>query len=316
MEITQRPQITTKSISDNRATFTITPLEPGFGYTVGNSLRRTLLSSIPGAAVTSIKIDGVKHEFQVVDGVKEDVVEIIQNIKELVISSIIDEPVTMLIEKKGSGEITASDIKTPAGVEIFDKKHHIATLSKGEISIELTVERGRGYVPAEINKRIQKAEVGRIVVDSIYSPVLKVAYNVEATRVGEHTNFDSLTLDVTTKTAISPVDAMASAGKTLTELFGLVNHLNINAEGLDIPSEDADILGFGLASASASEEISLEEIGVPPAMVQVLNRNNIRTVQDLSTMTTADLKALDGVGDKKVEQISKIITDAGYSLAE
>ena len=202
-------------LAENRSQFVIEPLEPGFGYTLGNSLRRTLLSSIPGAAVTSIRIDGVLHEFTTVPGVKEDVTDIILNLKGLVVSSEEDEPVTMYLRKQGPGTVTAGDIVPPAGVTVHNPDMHIATLNdKGKLEVELVVERGRGYVPAVQNKA-SGAEIGRIPVDSIYSPVLKVTYKVEATRVEQRTDFDKLILDVETKNSISPRDALASDGKTL-----------------------------------------------------------------------------------------------------
>ncbi|AEJ48391.1 DNA-directed RNA polymerase subunit alpha [Mycobacterium tuberculosis CCDC5079] len=183
MLISQRPTLSEDVLTDNRSQFVIEPLEPGFGYTLGNSLRRTLLSSIPGAAVTSIRIDGVLHEFTTVPGVKEDVTEIILNLKSLVVSSEEDEPVTMYLRKQGPGEVTAGDIVPPAGVTVHNPGMHIATLNdKGKLEVELVVERGRGYVPA-VQNRASGAEIGRIPVDSIYSPVLKVTYKVDATRV-------------------------------------------------------------------------------------------------------------------------------------
>jgi DNA-directed RNA polymerase subunit alpha len=199
MLIAQRPTLTEETISEQRSRFVIEPLEPGFGYTLGNSLRRTLLSSIPGAAVTSIRIEGTLHEFTTVPGVKEDVTEIILNLKGLVVSSDSDEPVTMYLRKQGPGEVTAADIAPPAGVEVHNPDLHIATLNgKGRLEIELVVERGRGYVPAPQNKQPGQ-EIGRIPVDSIYSPVLKVTYAVEATRVEQRTDFDRLVVDVETK---------------------------------------------------------------------------------------------------------------------
>ncbi|HEX7321308.1 MAG TPA: DNA-directed RNA polymerase subunit alpha, partial [Mycobacterium sp.] len=196
MLISQRPTLSEEVVADDRSQFVIEPLEPGFGYTLGNSLRRTLLSSIPGAAVTSIRIDGVLHEFTTVPGVKEDVTDIILNLKGLVVSSEEDEPVTMYLRKQGPGEVTAGDIVPPAGVTVHNPEMHIATLNdKGKLEVELIVERGRGYVPAVQNK-VSGAEIGRIPVDSIYSPVLKVTYKVEATRVEQRTDFDKLVLDV------------------------------------------------------------------------------------------------------------------------
>jgi DNA-directed RNA polymerase subunit alpha len=237
--IAQRPLLSEESVSEYRSRFVIEPLEPGFGYTLGNSLRRTLLSSIPGAAVTSIRVDGVLHEFSTIPGVKEDVTEIILNIKDLVVSSEHDEPVVMYLRKTGAGAITAADIAPPAGVEIHNPDLHIATLNdKGSVEMELTVERGRGYVSAQQNKTGNE-EIGRIPVDSIYSPVLAVTYKVEATRVEQRTDFDRLIVDVETKKSMAPRDALASAGKTLVELFGLARELNVEAEGIDMgPTPD------------------------------------------------------------------------------
>ena len=194
MLIAQRPTLSEETVDQFRSRFVIEPLEPGFGYTLGNSLRRTLLSSIPGASVTSIKIDGVLHEFSTIEGVKEDVTEIILNLKGLVVSSEHDEPVTMYLRKSGAGDVTGADIAPPAGVEVHNPDLKIATLSdNGKLELELVVERGRGYVSAVQNKGADN-EIGRIPVDSIYSPVLKVTYKVEATRVEQRTDFDRLVL--------------------------------------------------------------------------------------------------------------------------
>ena len=211
MLISQRPTLTEESLSETRSRFTIEPLEPGFGYTLGNSLRRTLLSSIPGAAVTSIKIDGVLHEFTTIPGVKEDVVELVMNIKELTVSSEHDEPVSLYLRKQGPGDVTAGDIQPPAGATVHNPDLKLATLNgKGRLDMELTVERGRGYVTAAQNKQAGQ-EIGRIPIDSIYSPVLKVTYRVEATRVEQRTDFDRLIIDVETKPSITPRTALASA---------------------------------------------------------------------------------------------------------
>ncbi|MFL6114148.1 MAG: DNA-directed RNA polymerase subunit alpha, partial [Catenulispora sp.] len=240
MLIAQRPTLTEEIIDEYRSRFLIEPLEPGFGYTLGNSLRRTLLSSIPGAAVTSIRIDGVLHEFTTIPGVKEDVTDLILNIKQLVVSSEIDEPVTMYLRKQGPGTVTAADIAPPAGVEVHNPELIIATLNgKGKLEMELTVERGRGYVTAAQNKQSGQ-EIGRIPIDSIYSPVLKVTYRVEATRVEQRTDFDRLIIDVEAKPSITPRTALASAGSTLVELFGLCRELDETAEGIDIGPSPQD----------------------------------------------------------------------------
>ncbi|MFM2126870.1 MAG: hypothetical protein RL287_348, partial [Actinomycetota bacterium] len=226
MLIAQRPVLTEEVVSEYRSRFIIEPLEPGFGYTLGNSLRRTLLSSIPGAAVTSVRVNGALHEFTTLEGVKEDLTEIVLNVKNLVFSSSSDEPATAYIRKSGEGAVTGKDVAVPAGVEVRNPELHIATLNgKANLEIELTIERGRGYVSAVQNKAIG-AEIGRIPVDSIYSPVLRVTYKVEATRVEQRTDFDKLILDVETKKSMLPRDAMASAGATLVELFGLARELN------------------------------------------------------------------------------------------
>src|SRR4029453_5930006 len=227
--IAQRPTLTEDGVDEHRSRFVIEPLEPGFGYTLGNSLRRTLLSSIPGAAVTSIKIDGVLHEFSTVAGVKEDATQLILNLKDLVVSSEHDEPVTMYLRKQGPGDVTAADIAPPAGVEVHNPDLKIATLNdKGRLEMELVVERGRGYVSSAQNN-LGDGEIGRLPVDSIYSPVLKVTYKVEATRVEQRTDFDRLVIDVETKQSIRPRDAVASAGRTLVELFGLARELTLGA---------------------------------------------------------------------------------------
>ena len=275
MLIAQRPSLSEEVVADNRSRFVIEPLEPGFGYTLGNSMRRTLLSSIPGAAVTSIRIDGVLHEFSTIPGVKEDVTEIILNIKGLVVSSEHDEPVVMYLRKQGAGAVTAADIAPPAGVEVHNPDLHIATLNgKGKIEMELTVERGRGYVSANQNKSGDQ-EIGRIPVDSIYSPVLAVTYKVEATRVEQRTDFDKLIVDVETKNSMAPRDAMASAGKTLVELFGLARELNVEAEGIDMGPSPTD------AALAADLALPIEDLDLTVRSYNCLKREGIHTVGEL-----------------------------------
>ncbi|MBT5431102.1 MAG: DNA-directed RNA polymerase subunit alpha, partial [Micrococcales bacterium] len=248
MLIAQRPTLHEEVLGPNRSRFILDPLEPGFGYTLGNSMRRTLLSSIPGAAVTNIRIQGVSHEFSTIAGVKEDVVEVILNIKNLVVSSEHDAPVVAHLTKSAAGPVTAADIQVPAGVEVHNKDLVLATLNaKGKLEIEFIIERGRGYVQASQNRN-PDAEAGVIPVDSIYSPVLKVSYRVEATRAGEFTNFDKLIVDVETKSSVEPRDAVASAGSTLVELFGLAKELNEEAEGIEIGPAPVEV--------AASNELS------------------------------------------------------------
>ena len=310
MLISQRPVLSEEPITATRSRFVIEPLEPGFGYTLGNSLRRTLLSSIPGASVTSIRIDGVLHEFTTVPGVKEDVTELILNLKELVVSSEDDEPVTMYLRKQGPGEVTAADIAPPAGVVVHNPELRLATLTKkGKLEIELVVERGRGYVPASPNK-VVGAEIGRIPVDSIYSPVLKVTYRVEATRVEQRTDFDRLVLDVETKPSLTPRDAVASAGTTLVELFGLARELNTDAEGIEIgpsPAEADHIAAFALP---------IEEMELTVRSYNCLKREGIHTVGELVGRSEADLLDIRNFGAKSIDEVKAKLVGMGLQLKD
>ncbi len=310
MLIEQRPTLTEEVVSDYRSRFVIEPLEPGFGYTLGNSLRRTLLSSIPGAAVTSIRIDGVLHEFTTIPGVKEDVTEIILNIKNIVVSSEHDEPVVMYLRKQGPGVVTAGDITPPAGVEVHNTDLHIATINaKGKLEIELIVERGRGYVSAVQNKS-PEAEIGRIPIDSIYSPVLKVTYKVEATRVGQRTDFDRLIVDVESKQSIEPRDALASAGKTLMELFGLARELNVEAEGIEIGPSPTD------AALEQDLALPIEDLGLLSRSYNCLKREGIHTVGELVARSEADLLDIRNFGAKSINEIKEKLVSLGLSLKD
>jgi DNA-directed RNA polymerase subunit alpha len=308
--IAQRPTLTEEKIGEFRSRFVIEPLEPGFGYTIGNALRRSLLSSIPGAAVTSIRIDGVLHEFSTIPGVKEDVTEIILNIKGLVVSSEHDEPVVMYLRKQGAGAVTAADIAPPAGVEVHNPDLHIATLNgKGKIEMELTVERGRGYVSANQNKSGDQ-EIGRIPVDSIYSPVLAVTYKVEATRVEQRTDFDRLVVDVETKPSMLPRDAVASAGKTLVELFGLARELNVDAEGIEIgpsPQEADTIAAFAMP---------IEELDLTVRSYNCLKREGIHTVGELVGRSEADLLDIRNFGAKSIDEVKMKLVGLGLALKD
>ena len=282
MLIAQRPTLTEESLNPQRSRFTIEPLEPGFGYTLGNSLRRTLLSSIPGAAVTSVRISGVPHEFTTLPGVEEDVTEILLNIKGIVLTSEYDEPVVMYLRKSGKGEATAGEI-------------------------EFTVERGRGYVPAQMNKQ-DNAEIGRIPVDSIYSPVLKVSYRVEATRVEQRTDFDKLILDVETKPAISPRDAVASAGSTLVELFGLCRELNTQAEGVEVgPAPVAE-------ETNPEMNIPIEDLNLTQRSYNCLKREGIHTIGELVAHTEQDLLDIRNFGMKSIDEVKEKLQSLGLAL--
>src|ERR671916_212907 len=310
MLIAQRPTLTEEVVGDDRSRFTIEPLEPGFGYTLGNSLRRTLLSSIPGAAVTSLKIDGNLHEFSTIPGVVEDVTEVILNLKGLVVSSEEDEPVTMYLRKAGPGAVTAADIAPPAGVEVHNPELHIATLNEdGRLEMELVVERGRGYVSSVQNKAMD-AEIGRIPVDSIYSPVLKVTYKVEATRVEQRTDFDKLVIDVETKQAIRPRDAVASAGRTLVELFGLARELNVEAEGIEIGPSPAE------ADTIAAFAMPIEDLDLTVRSYNCLKREGIHTVGELVSRSEADLLDIRNFGAKSIDEVKLKLVTLGLQLKD
>jgi DNA-directed RNA polymerase subunit alpha len=308
--IAQRPTLSEEVVSEHRSRFIIEPLEPGFGYTLGNSMRRTLLSSIPGAAVTSIRVAGALHEFTTLEGVKEDLTDIVLNIKNLVLSSDNDEPAVVYIRKSGAGVVTGADIAVPAGVEVHNPELHLATLNgKGNLEIELTVERGRGYVTAVQNKQAG-AEIGRIPVDSIYSPVLKVTYKVEATRVEQRTDFDRLVVDVETKPSMKPRDAVASAGRTLVELFGLARELNLNAEGVEMGPSIMD------AALAADLALPIEDLDLTVRSYNCLKREGIHTVGELVNRSEADLLDIRNFGSKSIDEVKAKLVSMGMSLKD
>jgi len=310
MLIAQRPSLTEETVSEFRSRFVIEPLEPGFGYTLGNSVRRTLLSSIPGAAVTKIKVGGALHEFQTLEGVKEDVTELILNVKELVVSSEQDEPVVMYLRKQGPGDVSAADIAPPAGVEVHNPDLHLATLNaKAKIEVELTVERGRGYVSAAQNKQAGQP-IGEIPIDSIYSPVLRVTYKVEATRVEQRTDFDRLIIDVETKRSMLPRDAIASAGKTLVGLFGLAAELNASIDSIEIgPSPDQAALAADLA-------LPIEDLDLTVRSYNCLKREGIHSVGELVSRSEADLLDIRNFGAKSIDEVKAKLVGMGLALKD
>ncbi len=310
MLIAQRPTLHEEVLGPNHSRFVLDPLEPGFGYTLGNSLRRTLLSSIPGAAVTNIRIQGVSHEFSTIPGVKEDVVEVILNIKNLVVSSEHDAPVVAHLSKNTAGPVTAADIQVPAGVEVHNPELVLATLNaKGKLEIEFIIERGRGYVQASQNRN-PDAEAGVVPVDSIYSPVLKVSYRVEATRAGEFTNFDKLIVDVETKPSVAPRDAVASAGSTLVELFGLAKELNNEAEGIEIGPAPVEV--------AASNELStpIEDLDLTVRSYNCLKREGINTVSELIALSEDQLMNIRNFGSKSVDEVREKLAGLGLRFKD
>jgi DNA-directed RNA polymerase subunit alpha len=269
-----------------------------------------LLSSIPGAAVTNIRIQGVSHEFSTIPGVKEDVVEVILNIKNLVVSSEHDAPVVAHLTKSAAGPVTAADIQVPAGVEVHNPELVLATLNaKGKLEIEFIIERGRGYVQASQNRN-PDAEAGVIPVDSIYSPVLKVSYRVEATRAGEFTNFDKLIVDVETKPSVEPRDAVASAGSTLVELFGLAKELNAEAEGIEIGPAPVEV--------AASNELStpIEDLDLTVRSYNCLKREGINTVSELIALSEDQLMNIRNFGSKSVDEVREKLSSLGLRFKD
>jgi DNA-directed RNA polymerase subunit alpha len=308
MFIVARPQIQEESLSPTRSKFAIEPLEPGFGYTIGNSLRRTLLSSIPGAAISTIRIEGVLHEFSTIPKVTEDVTDIILNLKELVIRSEVDEPVTVYLKAKGPGEVTAGDIAPPAGVEILNPDLHIATIGKGgSLEMEMTVERGVGYRMADRNKK-PRDPIGVIPVDSIFSPVRRVSYAVENTRVEQMTDRDRLVLDVETDGSITPREALASAGGTLLELVQLVAEL-AEAPSMQVgPAEDEQV--------PSDYAITVEELNLSVRSYNCLKREGINTVGDLVAKSEAELMDIRNFGQKSIDEVKAKLEELGLSLRE
>ena len=308
MFIVARPQIQEESLSPTRSKFVIEPLEPGFGYTVGNSLRRTLLSSIPGAAISSIRIEGVLHEFSTIPKVTEDVTDIIMNLKELVVRSETDEPVTVYLKAKGPGSVTAGDIAPPAGVEILNPDLHIATLGKGaSVEMEMTVERGVGYRMADKNKK-PRDPIGVIPVDSIFSPVRKVSYAVENTRVEQMTDRDRLILDVETDGSVTPREAVASAGGALLELVTLFSEL-AEADSVTVgPAEDEEVPG--------DYAITIEELNLSVRSYNCLKREGINTVGDVILKSESELMDIRNFGQKSIDEVKAKLEELGLGLRE
>jgi DNA-directed RNA polymerase subunit alpha len=305
--IVQRPQIEEENVvADVRSRFIVEPLEPGFGYTLGNTLRRTLLSRIPGAAITSVRIEGVHHEFSTIPGVVEDVVDIILNLKGVVLRFDVEEPQALYLSAKGKSEVTAGDLKLPPGVEVVNADHHIATLAaSGKLEVEMVCERGVGYRSADKNNKGEG--IGVIPIDSIFSPVLKVAYIVESTQVGQMTNFDKLVIDIRTDGSITPSEAISSAGKTLNELLGLFAEVG---EGIGLELGDV----VTTESSSPDLELPIEALDLSERPRNCLRRAQIQTVGELVTQTPDELLNITNFGQKSLDEVTAKLDELGLSL--
>jgi DNA-directed RNA polymerase subunit alpha len=307
MLIIQRPEIEAGEAEGDLQRFTISPLEPGFGHTVGNSLRRTLLSSIPGAAVTQVRFDDALHEFDVIKGVKEDVTDVILNLKDLVLRCTADEAVTLRLDKRGPGEVTAADIQTTSDVEILNPDLYIATVNAaGRLALDLTVEQGRGYLSAERNKRT--TTIGVIPVDAIFSPVRRVQFSVEPTRVEQATNYDKLSVEIETDGSITPRDALASAGDTLRKLIDLVADLSEAPRGLELGEVSSP------TSTSPDLDLPIEELDLSERPRNCLKRARVDSIGQLVQKTEDDLLAITNFGAKSLEEVIQKLDERGLSL--
>ncbi|MHB8671556.1 MAG: DNA-directed RNA polymerase subunit alpha [Acidimicrobiales bacterium] len=308
MLIIQRP--TVEAIgepADNRQRFAVGPLEPGFGYTLGNAVRRTLLSSIPGAAVTQVRFDDSLHEFSTIRGVKEDVTDLILNLKDLVLTVQGDEPVTLRLDVRGPAEVTAGDLSPHADVEVLNRDLHLASITaQGRLAVDITVERGRGYVSADRNKRSQT--IGVIPVDSIFSPVRRVAFTVEPTRVEQATNYDLLTMDIETDGSISPMEALASAGDTLRSLLSLVADLSEAPMGLELGDVGS------VSSGSPDLDLPIEELDLSERPRNCLKRAQVNTIGELVQRTADELLAITNFGQKSLDEVTQKLDERGLSL--
>ncbi len=307
MLITQRPTIEEEIVNDTRSRFIVEPLEPGFGYTLGNTMRRTLLSRVPGAAITSVRIEGVQHEFSTIEGVVEDVVDFILNLKQVVLRIDVDEPQTLYLSASGKGEATAGDIKAPAGVEIVNGGHHLATMSSSaKLEVEMTAGRGVGYRSAEKNKMSEAISV--IPIDSIYSPVRKVAYRVESTQVGQMTDFDRLVLDVETDGSVTPAEAISSSGGTLRNLFEMFSEID------EYDALELDEIIQPEAAGQEHLDLPIEALDLSERPRNCLRRAQVQTVGELIEKSEEDLLNITNFGQKSLEEVVAKLDELGFSL--
>ena len=308
----EKPRIETEKLTDDGkyGRFVVEPLERGFGNTLGNSLRRVLLSSLEGCAVTSININGVLHEFSTIPGVKEDVTEIALNIKSLVPKLLDSAPKVVEIAAEGPCEVTAADIKHDAEVEILNPELHIASLAEdAKLNIEITIDRGRGYVPGERNKQLAGNNIiGTLPIDSIYTPVLKVNYTVDNTRVGQITDYDKLNLDVWTNGVINAQEAVSLAAKVLCEHLNLFVNLSDSVTNSEIMVEKDE------KGKEKVLEMTIEELDLSVRSFNCLKRAGINTVEDLTNKTTEDMMKVRNLGRKSLEEVEFKLESLGFSL--
>lgn len=308
MLVIQRPTVEALGEPEgNRQRFAVGPLEPGFGYTIGNSLRRTLLSSIPGAAVTTVRFDDALHEFDTIAGVTEDVTDVILNLKDIVLTSASDDPLVVRLDVRGPADVSAADIKVPGDVEILNPDLHLATLNvRGRLAIDLTVERGRGYLSAE--RTNATPVIGIIPIDAIFSPVRRVTFTVEPTRVEQSTNFDRLVLDIETDGSVSPREALASAGATLRELVDLVATLSDSAPHLEL-GEMA-----GTTTGSPDLDHPIEDLDLSERPRNCLKRAQVNTIGELVQKNEEDLLNITNFGQKSLDEVKVKLDERGLSL--
>jgi DNA-directed RNA polymerase subunit alpha len=320
----QVPRISSEKVDDRRGTFTIEPLDKGFGYTFGNSLRRVLLSSLGGAAITSVRIEGVAHEFSTVPGVKEDVTDIVLNLKDLVVRMHTDaDEVEAPLVATGPGEVKAKDIDLPSGVEILNPEAPIATLEKKtKLEVYLTIGRGRGYSPAEENKS-EEQPIGVIPIDSIFSPIRRASYAVDSARVGQRTDFDKLTLDLETDGSIEPGAALREASEILIKSLAIFTDAD-RVEELTarepVPSHSTDAVaalsGDSIADSNGLDEILIEELELGVRSYNCLKRAGVQTVGDLVRKTRSELNAIPNFGQKSIEEVIETLQSRGLDLQQ
>jgi DNA-directed RNA polymerase subunit alpha len=309
----QIPKIVREEVDEHRGVFQIEPLDRGFGHTFGNSLRRVLLSSLEGAAVTSVKVEGTAHEFTTLPGIREDVTDIVLNLKNLVARLHGDSPeVEVHIAKKGAGVVTAADIEAPAELEILNPELEIANLSdRGRLEMTLTIGRGRGYSPAEMNRGPQHT-IGVIPIDSIFTPVRRVSYQVESARVGQRTDYDKLSLDITTDGSVEPKDALAEAAEILMHQPAIFT--DIDAIDVSRPSADSQPDSRDRADAHPMENFPIEELELGVRSYNCLKRVGIETIGDLVMKTENELAAIPNFGKKSIEEVKETLAQHGLNL--